>query len=171
MKQQRFKLYKLDIKYIRNLARHDKNILSVSPQISKENRPFLGIILILDTHKYCIPLSSPKPKHHNMRNRADFTKIYDGNKIIGVLNFNNMIPVTDSVISEINLKILPNDTPQTKYYKKLLQKELDWCQKHETDIVNKANLLYNKFSSNSLFSARCCNFLLLEQLSQNYEDK
>lgn len=95
MKQKRLNLYIVDIKYIRDLAKKDDNVLSVSPQEEKDRRPFVGIIIVCNNKKYCIPLSSPKQKHNKMKNDVDFTKIYDGDKLIGVLNFNNMIPIDE----------------------------------------------------------------------------
>ena len=55
-----FKLYKVDMKYIRNLHNIDDKVLSVSPQTGKDNRVFVGIVIICGIYKYCIPLSSPK---------------------------------------------------------------------------------------------------------------
>ncbi len=37
---------------------------------------------------------------------VDFTKIMDGEKLIGVLNFNNMIPVDESCTIPLNLRIV-----------------------------------------------------------------
>ena len=53
MKQNRLNLYLIDMKYIRNLAKADNHVMSVSPQIAKEKRPFVGIILICGIQKYC----------------------------------------------------------------------------------------------------------------------
>jgi protein AbiQ len=72
--QSDFKLYKVDMKYIRNLHKIDDKVLSVSPQTGKENRVFIGIVTLCGDHKYCIPLSSPKSKHQNMRNSMDFQR-------------------------------------------------------------------------------------------------
>lgn len=94
MQQKRLNLYLIDIKYIRDLARAEDHVMSVSPQISKERRPFIGVIVICGDKEYCVPLSSPKPKHATMKNDLDFTKIYDGSKLLGVLNFNNRIPLS-----------------------------------------------------------------------------
>lgn len=44
-------------------------------QTGKDTRVFVGIIIVCDDHKYCIPLSSPKKKHKKMRNSMDFSKI------------------------------------------------------------------------------------------------
>lgn len=46
MKQERLNLYIVDIKYVRDLAKKDDNVLSVSPQSEKDRRPFVGIIII-----------------------------------------------------------------------------------------------------------------------------
>ncbi|MCX4379483.1 MAG: type III toxin-antitoxin system ToxN/AbiQ family toxin [Lachnospiraceae bacterium] len=86
-----FKLYKVDMKYIRNLHNIDDKVLSVSPQAGKDNRVFIGIVVICGVHKYCIPLSSPKEKHKNMKNSMDFSKIEVNGNLLGVLNFNLMI--------------------------------------------------------------------------------
>lgn len=90
-----FKLYKVDMKYIRNLHNIDDKVLSVSPQMGKDNRVFVGIVIICGAHKYCIPLSSPKEKHKKMKNSMDFSKIEINGKLLGVLNFNLMIPIEE----------------------------------------------------------------------------
>lgn len=124
MKQPRLKLYLVDIKYIRNLAHADDHVMSVSPQLGKSTRPFIGIIVICQNKQYCVPLSSPKEKHKAMKNNVDFTKIYDNDKLIGVLNFNEMIPVNEDVISPLNMRPSPGDTPAEAHYKKLTAKQL-----------------------------------------------
>lgn len=112
--------------------------MSVSPQVGKEKRPFLGIIILIDGQKYRIPLTSPKKKFENMKSQIDFIKVFDHNsrhpeyssKIIGILNLNNMIPVNNSVISKVNLKLNPHDTPDKTKRKILIQKQLSWCRDH-----------------------------------------
>lgn len=54
MEQKRLNLYLVSMKYIRALAKADEHVMSVSPQISKEKRPFIGIIVICGTEKYCV---------------------------------------------------------------------------------------------------------------------
>ena len=41
--QERLNLYQIDMKYIRNLHRADDNVSSVSPQIGKHHRIYVGI--------------------------------------------------------------------------------------------------------------------------------
>ena len=59
--------YYIDLKYIRDLSNVDDNVLSISPQRGKQNRPFVGVLLLLNGRKYCIPLTSPKEKFKSMK--------------------------------------------------------------------------------------------------------
>ena len=68
--QTEFNLYKVDMKYIRNLHNKDDKVPSVSPQIGKDSRVFVGIVVVCDKHKYCIPLSSPKDKHNKYKHNS-----------------------------------------------------------------------------------------------------
>ena len=110
-----FKLYKVDMKYIRNLQRIDDKVLSVSPQRGKDNRVFVGIVVICGKHKYCIPLSSPKKKHLKMRNSIDFSKIIVNGKLIGVLNFNLMIPIEEKQLQIIDTIIYKRDRENIEF--------------------------------------------------------
>lgn len=168
------KLYEIDMKYVRDLSKVDSNVMSVSPQIGKSNRPFVGILVLVNGQKYCVPLSSPKPKFENKKNSVDFMRILDesrknehgANIMIGALNFNNMLPVTDELLKEIDTKIRSSDSPQTVKYKKMLTKQLDWCQKNEDAILSHANKLYTLITEhperNRNLTRRCCNFQKLE---------
>lgn len=175
MEQKRLSLYQIDMKYIRDLANKDENVRSVSPQIQKEKRPFVGIVIVCNDKKYCIPLSSPKPKHEKMKNDVDFTRIYDKDKLLGVINFNNMIPVDESVIIPVNLKVDMHDSPAVKHYKKMTAKQLDWCQKNQDSIVIKANKLYKIITETPEKSRnlthRCCNFKKLESVLEKWLSK
>ena len=74
MKQTSLEVYRIDMKYIRSLHKIDDRVLSVSPQVGKDERPFLGIIIVCNEQKYCVPLSKPKSKHYKMRDKIDFKK-------------------------------------------------------------------------------------------------
>lgn len=143
--------YLVDLKYIRSLSKIDDNVLSISPQRGKQNRPFVGIITVVNGRGYCVPLTSPKDKFKNRKSQIDFIKIFDpdnkendGNpKLIGVLNINNMIPVTSDVIKKIDLTINQSDDLQTRSYKHLQQKQLNWCRKNVNVIENRVNKVYD----------------------------
>lgn len=173
MNNKRLNLYHIDMKYIRNLHKIDSHVMSVSPQIGKDTRVFLGIIVMCHGQKYCIPISSCKPKHIHIRDKIDFSKIYDDNKPVAVLNFNNMIPVEDAQLIPVDIKIRNNDPPQLKKYKRLCQKEIEWCRHHHHDIINKANVLYHKYLSGEplICRNRCLPFLKLEEACAKYNEK
>ena len=170
-KEERLSFYYVDMKYIRNLHKKDDKVPSVSPQIGKESRVFLGIVVLCYGKKYCIPLSHPKQKHESMRGRIDFTKILDeSGNMIAALNFNLMIPVEMDQLTKVDIQIHQNDSQKIKQYKKLCQKELTWCRKHAEEIKNKANVLYQMYIGNEAFSARtrCLNFPKLEEECKKY---
>ena len=73
------KLYKVDMKYIRDLHKVDDRVYSVSPQIGKESRPYIGIVVVCKNKKYIVPLTSPKEKYKNKDKCVDFEKVYDKN--------------------------------------------------------------------------------------------
>ena len=165
--------YRIDMKYIRNLHNIDDRVLSVSPQIGKDERPFLGVLVVCNEHKYCVPLSKPKKKHEKMRDKIDFKKIIYQGELIGVLNFNLMIPVEDAMIQKIDTKIHKHDNEDTRKKKRLLLKELEWCNEHSRDLINTANVLYAKYLSGENFSAReqCLDFARMEVECKRFGDK
>ncbi len=180
MDRPRLKLYTIDMKYVRNLAKADDNVMSVSPQIAKAVRPFVGIIVLINDKKYCIPLSSPKKKFENKKNGVDFMRITDHSsknekgapKIIGVLNINNMLPVEESLLTPIDLRIKSTDSAQTISYKELMKNQLSFCQQNQDKIVKRANRLYeiivNYPESNINLAKRCCDFKKLEGVLEKY---
>lgn len=174
MEQERLNLYFMDMKYIRDLHKADDRVQSVSPQIHKSNRPFVGIVVICDEKKYCVPLDSAKEKHKTQKNDVDFTRIFDGEKLISVLNFNNMIPVDDRFITKIDLRPSSKDNSAHANYKKLCIKEIEWCRKNQEAIVKKANKLYylvQKPNCSSMLKKRCNDFKKLEKVLEKLLQK
>ena len=92
----------------------------------------------------------------------------------GVLNFNNMIPVSKNVIKVLPLKILSTDCPENIHYKKLAQNQLSFCRHHCDAISKKANKLYRMITENKanhLLRKRCCNYEKLERILEKYSSK
>ena len=87
-------LYKVNMKYIRNLKNVEQKatgrtntILSVSTQTHKQGRPFLGSLVLVNERKYCIPLSSveEKEKYKSMSENITCRKIRDDDgNVIGI---------------------------------------------------------------------------------------
>lgn len=173
MKQERLNLYRIDMKYIRNLHNADNRVSSVSPQIGKQHRIYVGIVIICNAKKYLIPLSHPVEKHKKMSSRADFDKIIDKRgKLLGVLNYNLMIPVSEQQLIRINLKPDKTDSIADRYYKQLCIDELKWCRQNTDIITNKANCLYKLCSSESNYKgkSRCLNFKKSEAECEKYNN-
>ena len=169
-------LYYIDLKYIRDLSHTDDNVMSISPQRGKQNRPFVGIVVLLNERKYCIPLTSPKDKFKKRKSQVDFLKIFDEDrrdengqfKLIGVLNINNMIPVDERYIKKVDLAIHGTDKPDIRAQKQLMQKQIKWCRKHIDTIENRANKVYdtvvNHSDKNRSLVKRSSKFTNLEAL-------
>ena len=175
--------YYINLKYIRDLSNVDDNVMSISPQRGKQDRPFVGVIVLLNERKYCIPLTSPKDKFKAMKSQVDFLKIFDERKkddnctpkLIGVLNINNMIPVDETVISKVDLTIHEKDKTEIKIHKQLMQKQLRWCRDHVDTIENRANKVYdmvvNHPDKNRNLVKRSSKFIKLEAVADKLTRK
>lgn len=124
--------------------------------------------LLVEEINYIAPLSSPKPKHKTMKNNMDFLKIDNGD--LGVINFNNMIPVKMEYIPKI---ITDKDAKkEDSKYIVLLNKQLSWINKRENvvKIINKAKKIRDKYINDTLpinIKNRCVDFVKLEKYLLN----
>ena len=144
----------------------------------KANRPFIGIVFKVNNREYFAPLSSPKEKHKGMKTNIDFFKIDKGN--LGIINFNNMIPVINNDIcrNKLDLEMLSKslNTDDIKYFR-LLKNQLEYCEKNKNIILAKAEKIYNIFTKNldklsesqKKMYRRVNNFKVLEHASKEFE--
>ena len=156
------KLVRVDTDYCEFLRRYDTRVAYNIKD--KKLRPFIGVLFMIEDYEYFAPLSSPKPKHLKMKNTIDFFKIRNGE--LGVVNFNNMIPVMNNNYKVINLNDLKD-----KKYSELLRNQIDWLNEHYDQVKNKSYKLYSLHTRGRLgflIMARCCNFKLLEKKCQEY---
>ncbi|WP_244834941.1 type III toxin-antitoxin system ToxN/AbiQ family toxin [Clostridium sp. BJN0001] len=156
---EKLRLCKIKEEYINYLRKFDDKVLFNK----KEKRIYIGIIHIINNVKYCIPLSSPKEKHKKMKNSIDFLKINGGYD--GAINFNNMIPVLESVI--LNFDIMDEEK---EGYRNILFNQVKFIKKNNKEIIEKADKLYKKvtiYKSNYLLK-RCVDYRLLEEKSSIY---
>lgn len=161
-----FKIVKVDHNYCDYLRKYDNKVSYNAG--SKELRPFIGILFFVNDCEYFAPLSSPKIKHISMKNNIDMIKIDNGR--LGVVNFNNMIPVTSNNYELFDLNTIPNDTYELKR-QNLLKTQLIWLNKNIKNVKKKALNLYNKYNNNMLperLKSRCCNFILLEEKCKEF---
>lgn len=163
-----FKIVKVDSKYCDYLRQFDDKVIYNAG--SKELRPFVGILFTVDGYEYFAPLSSPKPKHAVMKTQIDFVKI-DGGRL-GVVNFNNMIPVSSKNYEPFDLDATPATTSELNR-QNLLKSQLYWLNRDIKSITHKAVSLYEKYRDDKLhisIKSRCCNFIMLEEVSKKYND-
>lgn len=115
-----------------------------------------------------------------MKNTVDFHKIIDSdeNKLLAVLNINNMIPIPDEYVKRLyyteleKYKKFDNDKAK-QIYEDLLRKELkeiNSISKILVSKVEKLHMLYIKDPKSKL-SSRCCNFPLLEESASKFKEK
>ena len=83
-----------------------------------------------------------------------------------------MLPVDESLLTPIDMKVRPDDTPRDIAYKELLKDQLAFCQSNSELILKRANKLYdivvNYPDKNINFVKRCCRFDKLEKVLQKY---
>ena len=145
-----------------------------------DNKPYIGILVNKNDRKYVIPLSSAKDKHKTWKNvkKAEKSKmrrediwisIEDDDKnvkhILSVMDIKKMIPIVDGVYQTVNINVDKNDSANTKKYKDLLNKEYRFCLKIITDVLEKANKLYDKQMRTGKVAKFCCDFKALEEVA------
>lgn len=159
-------IVKVDSNYCDFLRKYENKVPYNAGE--KELRPFVGILFNIGNCEYFAPLSSPKPKHSRLANTLDLIKIDNGK--LGVINFNNMIPVNKSNYNIIDLNEKTNDKNKSARIL-LLKNQLRWLNKNRVDIYEKSSNLYKKYVNNLLpinVRNRCCNFILLEEKCRDY---
>ena len=161
------KLYLVQDDYIEYLRKFEHKVLDNK----YSNRPYVGVVCVVNSINYYVPLASPKPKHLTMKNTKDFHKIAQGK--YGALNFNNMIPVVNSALIPLNIS-----SERDINYRYLLLNQYRELIKIQQEIYKKAMQVYALFAgaaplsvNDAKIKARCCDFLLLEEKMLDYSPK
>ena len=122
------KIYYIDNNYINYLRKFDNRVA----YNKSKARPYVGVVYTFNNQTYFAPLSSPKPKHLTMNDRAlDMFKIKDGE--LGIVNINNMIPTPISCLTEV----LP--LVKDKQYRKLIIEQTTYLNNHKRELLDKVN--------------------------------
>lgn len=154
------KIYYLDENYINYLRKFDSRVA----YNKKMTRPYIGVVYTLNGLNYFAPLSSPKPKHLKMSDKAiDIFKIRNGE--LGIININNMIPTPIECITEV----LPTITDEE--YKTLVKDQTTFINNHKKNLFTKIKyftLQYDKGNLPEKVKERCCDFRLLEEKCHDY---
>ena len=117
----KLRIVKVDSLYCDYLRKYDNKVSYNAG--TKDLRPFIGVLFMIGKCEYFAPLSSPKPKHKSLRNTLDLIKINNGE--LGVVNFNNMIPVTSNNYVEFDLDKKANENSEM-FRIELLRNQLRW---------------------------------------------
>lgn len=160
---EKLELFNISDSFINYLNQFDKTIC----YNKNELRPYVGPLFAYNGLKFYAPLSKNGSiiKHNGMPNNDNFIhyKIVDVNKeTIGIIRFNNMIPVPDSELKKIDI----NSFSQSK--KDLLNHDVDFIRSHSNTITSRALALFkikcSKQRNNQgtkKYSKICCEFKLL----------
>ncbi len=154
-----FRLYRISEKYIRFLKSRDSRV-----QDNKgRRRPYVGVVLHVGEYRYFVPMESPKPNHANMKPGRHIMKIDNGK--LGLLGFNNMIPVCESALISFNI----NDEPDAKYAE-LLKRQISFINRNKADVLNHASQTYYSVvtQKNTFLLGICCDFKKLEKACKQY---
>lgn len=155
----KFRFYHIADKYIRFLSSGDRRV----QHNKNQTRPYVGVVLKIDSIDYFVPLESPKPNHANIKSSGPVLKLKEGK--YGVMGFNNMIPVPDSALVDFDF----NDVDDAQY-RSLLQNQLNYCNEIRDIILHRARSTYNKAISGNIpyYKKVCCDFKKLERMCGNY---
>ena len=169
--------YVINKKYINDLKTIDNKVGDVEYGTDKL-KFHLGVVLNINNLNYYVPVSSPRPKHLKMKDGIDFIKIYhfSTNRLLCVLNLNNMIPVPSEFVELLEYSNIENyrtfkDIKEKNDYIFLLKDELNSINFKETKILQKAQKLYEAVKNNpdSRIANRCCDFIELEKFYLLYK--
>lgn len=154
------RIYRISDKYISYMKGVDSRV-----QDNKgRRRPYVGIVLTVGEYRYFVPMESPKPNHENIKPGWHLLKL-DGGRL-GLLGFNNMIPVHESAIIAFDI-----DQESDPKYAELLRRQAFYINRHKTDILDHAsNTYYSTVNKkNKFFLKVCCDFKKLETACKHYD--
>lgn len=154
------KIYAIEKQYIEYLHKFDNRVSL------KENRRFSGIILRVNSIHYLIPLTSrPLRNNGKKRNSRTTVEIYNEHReLIAALLINNMIPVSESSYSLIDVKNEP--------YKDYLNNEIIYLrnEKVKREITRKVENVFRMVidEKDEFMTKFCCDFETLEKKCLEY---
>ncbi len=160
MKKVTFCRVKLD--YVKYLHSFEEKVQYDEKKPNRHIRkPYLGIVLKINNFNYFVPLESPKGDE---KSKQHLMKIYDKDKTIGILCFNNMIPIKESELVHFDFN---NEEP---HYKSLLIKQFFYCKSNWETIESRALKTYKNVTIKKVpfICDLSCDFKLLEEKSKLY---
>ena len=166
-------LYSVSDEYISYLRKNFPRVYSNKEDTRVHTRKYLGAVIEIDSHKYYIPLSSPKDKHDYImmdgkkairKDSLIVMRIVSGSgenaELKGTLQIGTMIPVPDEAIELYDV-----DSETDQAYKDLVTEEIIYIRKHEKNVIRNAKVLYSKRKSGeqNRVVQSCLDFMALEK--------
>lgn len=154
------KIYRVSDKYVHYLKSKDPRV-----QDNKgRRRPYVGVVLFMGAYQYFVPMESPKPNHENIKPGHHIMKIEEGR--LGLLGFNNMIPIPDCALIRFNI----DEEPDPKYAE-LLRRQASYINRKKADVLNHAAQTYFQVvrKKNKFLLRICCDFQKLEHACDQYD--
>lgn len=154
------KIYRITDQYVRFLKSRDSRV----QDNKNRRRPYVGVVLYVGSYRYFVPMESPKANHKNIKPGPHIMKLEDG--ALGILGFNNMIPVHDAALIAFDI----NSEPDTKYAE-LLKHQISYINRRKTDVLDHASKTYYRATSgrNKFYQKICCDFKKLERACNQYD--
>jgi len=158
------RFYTISDSYINYLKKLDATV----PNNYSGKRPYIGVILEINEHKYLAPLTSYKQKQDKIHGSSlGAFKLHERsneNNKLGMICLNNMIPVLESEITELDIDI------QEEKYKRMLYLQYEFIKTKKEEIIIKAKRLHDAVTvkKEKFYSGISCNFQLLEQSYTKY---
>ena len=186
------KLIYIDSNYVQALHSACSEVFYSSQQY--DNKPYLGILVSNECDKkYVIPLTSAKEKHKTWKNvDGDRYLIYEevalsnmgtndiftilpndpqqAKHILSAIEIKKMIPIRDDVYSIVDINVHEGDSEDEKKYKDLLNKEYSFCIKIISQLIEKANKIYEKQMLTGKIVRFGCDFKALERVCDTYQN-
>lgn len=154
------RIYRISDRYIRYLKTRDDRV-----QDNKgRRRPYVGVVLYVGQYRYFVPMESPKPNHKKIKPGYHIMRIDDGR--LGLLGFNNMIPVCDDALIDFDINAEPDSQ-----YAELLRRQVSFLNRNKADVLNHASKTYYSVVNkrNAFLLKICCDFKKLEWACSRYD--
>lgn len=156
------RIYRVKDKYIRFLHSRDERV-----QWNKgARRPYVGVVLYVGSYRYFVPMESPKPNHAKIKPGRHLMKLDNGR--LGLLGFNNMIPVREDALIKVDIDAEPDPK-----YAELLRRQATFINRNKAAVLDHASKTYYAVTArnktNDFLLRICCDFKKLERACDQYD--
>ena len=158
---EQLRIYRIEDKYVRFLKVMDSRV----QDNKNKRRPYVGVVLLVGSYRYFVPMESPKPSHAKIKAGRHIMKLDNGK--LGLLGFNNMIPVPDSALIAFDI----DAEPDADYAR------ISFAVRLPTSTVPRSTCWYHASRTyygvvakhNSFLMGICCDFQKLERACDRYD--